>query len=271
MSETKAERIQWHVAGSTDIGGGSENQDDLLIWEKKSHNICIIGVVDGHGRDVGKAASRSAVKCLTEYFDCHYHELLSSPYECLVEAMKYTHNGIKEGFMEVLRRQGWEVNVTVEGYLVKRKRANTAWLCVHGGTSCSLIALVGTSLYVANVGDSSGILCSAESNLSHRMIEFLGDAAVSGAQDPLLSSAREVLSPAPTNTIVLTAEHSPESPYEFLRLRSFKCRESDRNQPALLMVYDASTHDKSHCNPVFSCNGAGRLPVVTNRGRYIYM
>ena len=48
--------IRLQVAGETDIGGGRENQDDYFIWERKQESICIVCVLDGHGRDVGKPA-----------------------------------------------------------------------------------------------------------------------------------------------------------------------------------------------------------------------
>jgi hypothetical protein len=68
-----------------------------------------------------------------------------------------------------------------------------------------------------------------------------------------------------SKVLVLTAEHSPECPYEFDRLRKFRCRENDPNQPALFVVYDSSTHDKSLCNAVFDISSS-KL-VASQRGR----
>jgi hypothetical protein len=65
---------------------------------------------------------------------------------------------------------------------------------------------------------------------------------------------------------VLTAEHSPESPYEFCRLREFRCREGEPTQPSLMVVYDSPSHDKARCSPVFELNDEG-TPCVTNKGR----
>ena len=48
----------------TDIGGGRENQDDYLHWFAK--NIYVIGVLDGHGREIGKLAANTAKQSILE-------------------------------------------------------------------------------------------------------------------------------------------------------------------------------------------------------------
>lgn len=254
--------VKWKACGETDIGGLRENQDDMFIFERNDLNICVIGVLDGHGRDVGQTASITGRKFLLDYFDKNCENLLNDPYNCLVEGINQAHNAIKASFIQVLQQKGWEVQNTGEDYLVKRKNSTTPWACVHGGTSCSIIALVNTTLYIANVGDSSGILSTSHPVLHPSMIHHLGDSA--------LNHKRNVRSTQPTDeyfdTLVLTAEHSPESPEEFIRMREFRCREGDPTQPSLLVVYDASTHDKSRCSPVFSLDRNGK-PIVTNRGR----
>lgn len=255
-------QIKWRAYGDTDIGGSRENQDDMFIWENKEANICVIGVLDGHGRDVGQTASATGRVFFMNYFDRNYEKLLSDPYTCLVEAISEAHEAVRQSFMDVLRQKGWEVQNTGEDYLIKRKNSSTPWACVHGGTSCSIIALVNSTLYIANVGDSSGILSSSHPVLHNSMITHLGDSAIGHKRHTHHLESQEEYS----DTLVLTAEHSPESPDEFLRMRDFRCREGDPSQPSLLVVYDASTHDKSRCSPVFSLDVNGN-PVVTNRGR----
>lgn len=66
-------------------------------------------------------------------------------------------------------------------------------------------------------------------------------------------------------TIVLTAEHSPETVEEFERLRLFKCSDTDPLQPSMLVIYDAQIPDKSKCPSVMSVDETG-VPTVTNRG-----
>jgi serine/threonine protein phosphatase PrpC len=259
--------IKWRAVGDTDIGGSRENQDDMFIWEKPELGLCVIGVLDGHGRDVGQTASATGRTFFLNYFERNYERLISDPYHCLVDGISEAHEAVRESFMQVLQQKGWEIQNTGEDYLIKRRNANTAWACVHGGTSCSIIALVGSTLYAANVGDSSGILSASLPVLHPSMVSHLGDSAMNHkrhTRPPSGGASQEERS----DTLVLTAEHSPESPEEFLRMREFKCRDGDPSQPSLLVVYDASTHDKSRCSPVFSLDSAGN-PVVTNRGRSV--
>ena len=51
-----ASKLTWKAIGSTDIGGGRENQDDFFVWENPSRGLMVTGVLDGHGRDVGKVS-----------------------------------------------------------------------------------------------------------------------------------------------------------------------------------------------------------------------
>jgi hypothetical protein len=70
----------------------------------------------------------------------------------------------------------------------------------------------------------------------------------------------------PAKVMVITAEHSPESAYEFDRLRSYRSREGDSRQPALFVVYDSPTHDKSQCQPIFDPTTPQLIP--SQRGSY---
>ena len=45
--------------GSTDAGGNKENQDDLFIYQTPDQRDLVIGVFDGHGREVGKLAANT--------------------------------------------------------------------------------------------------------------------------------------------------------------------------------------------------------------------
>lgn len=235
----------------------------MFIFERNDLNICVIGVLDGHGRDVGQTASLTGRKFLLNYFEKNCENLLNDPYNCLVEGINQAHSAIKASFIQVLQQKGWEVQTTGEDYLVKRKNSSTPWACVHGGTSCSIIALVNTVLYIANVGDSSGILSTSHPILHPSMIHHLGDSALNHKRNIRPTDQTDEY----FDTLVLTAEHSPESPEEFLRMREFRCRDGDPSQPSLLVVYDAATHDKSRCSPVFSLDRNGK-PIVTNRGSY---
>ena len=128
-------------------------------------------------------------------------------------------------------------------------------------------------MYIGNVGDSTGILCATAPALNQSCLQHKGDAAIdatsklvsmrgSNFSQYLQSNDHTVLE----NLLVVTAEHSPESPYEFYRLREFRPRETDIMQPSLLVVYDSPSHEKSRCNPVFEIDHNG-LATVTNNGK----
>ena len=300
--------LQWQVGLETDIGGGRENQDDCFVWIKRDDNVIVLCVLDGHGREVGKIASESAKACLFKHLDENYKGLLQTPEEFLVNAHNIAHDHIRECFRNELTKQGYEVITAENGFLMKRRQATDCWSCVHGGTSCSLAAVVGDQLFVANVGDSTGILCSSFNVLGTADLSYVQDAAVpeefnrismlqaqthsTGIESPASlgtksetdigtnkhsncsihsepSSSSKGCSNRGNNsnksnnnsndssntsfstTLVITSEHSPECPYEYSRLLRFRARDGNADLPALVVVYDSSTSDKTRCAPVF--------------------
>ena len=262
-AETSPRSLKWQVGADTDIGGGRENQDDFFIWQRQSEGVCILGVLDGHGRDVGKLAAQSGKRFLLEFFDQYYSKISANPLETLSEALRLCHLEIKRSFQEELTKGGYEVCEAPEGYLLKRRGASSqAWLCVHGGTSCSITAIIGKMLYTANVGDSSGILCANIPVLCASQLVHVGDAAVITAPPPSPMDGD-----SPTDTITITAEHSPESFSEYDRMRKFRCSDDDSSLPALHVVYDTPGQEKIKCPPCFAADANGSL-VLTNRGAY---
>ena len=282
-------KLRWQVGIETDIGGSPENQDDCFVWVNKEFNLLVLCVLDGHGREVGKVAAESAKCCMLKFLDDNYLSLIANPTEFLIKAYEVAHEHIRRSFRMEFERQGYEVvKAAPEGYLMKRKPPLSCWSCIHGGTSCSMVAFVGNELYVSNVGDSTGILCSAHGVLTSSMVNHLQDAAVSDDVSRTFKSNRKHFSSAsesPTsvsdcleahseysitsNTIIITAEHSAECPYEYERLHRYRPREGHPLLPALSVVYDDShIHDKSKCPPVFEKNIDGTL-CVTNSGRYL--
>lgn len=306
--------FNWQVGLETDIGGGRENQDDCFVWIKRDDNIIVLCVLDGHGREVGKIASESAKACLFKHLDENYRSLIESPAEFLVNAHGIAHEHIRNSFRAELKRQGFDVITTADGYLMKRKQATDNWSCVHGGTSCSIVALINHDLYIANVGDSTGILCSSFGVLAASDLLYVRDAAVpeeksrgtlatksqmqhsievpghfpssaavhdnSNSSPPettaatasggsVAGSVAASTTESRSSTLVITAEHSPECPYEYERLLSFRAREGSPTVPALVVVYDSNSSDKTRCAPCFERDSAGK-PCVTNKGRLVH-
>jgi len=269
----------------TDIGGGRENQDDCFIHT--SAGIVILCVLDGHGREVGKVAANTARQALIAYFTqccpilAASEDVRAATYECLVQAHNIAHAAIRDAFRATMESQGFEVEEAEGGYLRKRRGSVKWWSCIHGGSSCSIVAIVKNKCYVANVGDSSGIICGYHKVLNQAMMIPIGDAAKGG----LLSASKDeenkdsmameatsannnfVSGPQITDTVIITAEHSPECPDEFVRLRSFRANEQDPRFPSLSVVYDKPQVERSDCPPVFRLDEHG-TPHVLNSGTY---
>jgi len=265
------QNLKYQIGSDTDIGGGRENQDACFIWKRDELNLIVMGVLDGHGREVGKVAAEAAKQCLLGLLDAEYRYLMQNPVEFLIRAHEITHNFIRDSFQKELETQGYQVEQTPEKYLMKRRSVGEAWGCVHGGTSCTLVALVNQWLYIANVGDSTALLCTSTPVLHRQLLQYEVDAAaresgehsqslqsspsssgLSSGADTCLSGVTDQSSGSGNESVlVLSAEHSPESAYEFRRLRRFRARDTDPRLPALSVVYDSPSHDKSQCYAVF--------------------
>ena len=266
----KMRSLRWQIGFDTDLGGGRENQDDCFVWTSVSDGICVICVLDGHGREVGKAASNAAKISLQNYFEEHHKELKTTPYKCLVTAHEVAHSAIKSIFRKETENEGCDVLESTEGYLLKSKKGLQQWSCIHGGSTCSICAIVDGLLYTANVGDSSGLLCCSLPVLRNSDTSIEGDAAVSDVSRKRYSASvatddNNLKSKKRTN-LVLTADHSPESLYEFQRLRDFRPRVDCTAHPSLNIVYDTVTNEKTKCPSVFTLDKCNH-PVLNNSGR----
>lgn len=256
----------------TDIGGGRENQDDFFVHA--SAGVVIFCVLDGHGREVGKVAANTARAALIEYFTTYCPALAVAEdsrvaaYECLVRAHNIAHAAIKIAFRAEMEKQGFEVEETEGGYLRKRRGSTANWTCIHGGSSCSIIMILKNKCYIANVGDSTGILCGYHKAFKQTLVLPLGDAAKGGLTRVSENGHGNVAALGQgIDTVLLTAEHSPECPEEFKRLRDFRCNEDDRRFPSLSVVYDSQTSNRADCPPVFRLDEHGE-PRVLDHGCY---
>jgi len=253
----------------TDIGGGRENQDACYIWDSKvvfpdyqGHPVLILGMLDGHGQEYGKLAADKANTYLTQYFTEHWQALLdpSSVANCLIEAHVGANSFIKQSFKEHLEGEGFIVEEQ-EGYLVKKLPRDFTWSCVRGGSTCTIVAQVGSLLYTANVGDSSVALCTEAPVLLPSMLVQIVDAACPDCPPTA------VVDGAPLDTMILNDAHSLEGIKEFMRLRAYRSRDGNPNQPALDVVYDAQGQDKTRYKPVFKVSADG-TPTLTGDGDY---
>lgn len=150
-----------------------------------------------------------------------------------------------------------------EGFLLRRRHDAQAWMCVHGGTTATVAAMVrGRRVVVANVGDSTAILAGVSADDALR--------PVSEWSAPEADAKRTVAGRAdyPRAAVTqLSQDHSPENPDEFKRMRNFRPCPHRKHHPELLFVYDTLSSSKLSCPPIFVLDSEGN-PSATNRGAY---
>lgn len=226
-------RVNLQIGHDTDIGGCSykPNQDRKIIIPFVEHDGCLIGVADGHGTK-GELVAEIAEKSMNDLIRDKMVELLENPVQFLEYAFDYIHAEIIKDFAD--------------------------FRC---GTTFSLILVLEKKLWIANVGDSTGILCAKHPIFKPSHLKFEKDVAI--PEKVVVPSEEEC--GIPTDYIVLTSEgHSPENPEEYKRMRAFKPSEENPNHAALLCVYDKQGRAKTLCPPVFNISEDGEPTVRTD-------
>ena len=253
-SFTLANGLSVKIGKNTDIGGSKVNQDaHSVIHFKNSDNVsgCAICVADGHG-EKGEIASECGIKFLKEIIRRGADELFSEPVSFLNKAFIHIHDKIRDSLVDALKDEKFEVEVNkLTGEILKRRMPTHAFASLKSGTTFSVIVLLGKMLYIANVGDSTGLLFSGTPILkpSHLNNE-LNSSVV--ATESSLDDYRTY--------IELTGDHSPENPQEYIRMRKFKCSEENPLSAELLCVYNEE-RPKHLCPRVFDISEEG-VPTV---------
>ena len=207
------------VYGSTDIGGGNENQDKYLILELNGHSIIILIILDGHGQN-GEFVAEIAKRFLEKYFSENFSLLLENSSECLNIAYALTNDEIRNALKEKSIKENKNVQ-EVDGYLTSGYNSYSNSL-ISGGTTCTIAVIIDNiHMYVSNVGDSDAILFTI-SNSSSKVITDVKDDALN-----LQIIRDEDIS----NIHIITGNHSPENINEFDRVRK-------NFTPYLIFEYD---------------------------------
>jgi serine/threonine protein phosphatase PrpC len=236
QKEEKKTRVNLQIGHDTDIGGCSykPNQDRKIVIPFVEHDGCLIGVADGHGTK-GEIVAEIVEKSMNVLIKDKMAELLENPVQFLEYAFEYIHGEIIKDFAD--------------------------FRC---GTTFSLILVLDKKLWIANVGDSTGILCAKHPIFKQSHLKFEKDAAIPGK---VVVPSDDKLS----EYIVLTSEgHSPENPEEYKRMRAFKPSDENPNHAELLCVYDKPGRTKTLCPPVFNISEDGE-PTVRTDITYYYV
>jgi serine/threonine protein phosphatase PrpC len=184
------------------------------------------------------------------------------------------HTHLKECFTQSLTNNNYKVMETKEGYLLKRYTDNQPWQSLRGGTTCTIIAIIDKMLYCSNVGDSTATLCSKTPIFNpEKQLTYLGDSATPSSTpfkqkvSTETSESEESEESTLSKTMEIIANHSPDNPSEFCRLRQFQQRLGNPLHPASHLVYDSKLNDKVRCAQIFTVDSAGN-PSITNNGTY---
>ena len=239
----------------TDIGGSSINQDACCAFKFKSETLNKSGfaicVADGHG-DKGEISSSIGITSLQKLIRDNVDELFTEPIQFLNRAFIHIHDQIKIGLIEQLTKEKFEVEVKIEtGEILKRRMPSHAFTSLKSGTTFSVIVLLDNKLYIANVGDSTGILYSEKPVLKPSHLKHELNASVLPNTDSL---------DEPSTYIELTGDHSPENPQEYIRMRKVKCSEENPLFAELMCVYNEEK-PKHMCPHVFDISAEG-VPTV---------
>jgi len=256
-------RLKIQIGHDTDIGGNRDNQDRYSIVTLPEHDVCAISVADGHCAETGHFAADITKKCLENLLETRITELIENPVAFLEFCCDYIHEQIRIGLVEITEKNGCKAKVDESGVILKNKHEFLGWNELKGGTTFSIIVLIGRKIYMANVGDSSGLLCCKHPILKTSHIKYEKDAA---------NPTKEVRSEdtSPSTYIELTRDHSPESIEEYIRMRAFKCSDENPNHAELLCVYDNQYKHKPHCPHVFDISESGIPSIRNDDGSFEY-
>lgn len=236
----------------SDIGGMSEQQDSYFVVKKS--DVTLIGVLDGHNKIYGTVISNASVAYVEKFIETH-EDLLSNPVGFLSDCFETLQTHIKQTLIAHVESKGLEVQVEPTGAIVKSTRGLSNWSSVGGGTTFSMIMLIKDMLYVANVGDSDGVLYSERPVLSSNDLHYEVDVSCQTTERVALDVENE-----PSNMLMLTSDHSPDSLYEYNRIRKQCPSDTNANIAKAMVVYDnQNVIVKSQCRPVFDVATDGTL------------
>jgi serine/threonine protein phosphatase PrpC len=255
QKEEKNTRLNLQIGWDTDLGGApveinpldgkptkfdiygrllKPNQDRKIIIPFVEHNGCLIGMADGHGPRSEEVADLCE-KMMIEMTETKMDRILINPVEFLEFAFDYIHS-------EIIK----------------------TYTC---GTTFSLIIILGKKMWIANVGDSTGILFAKHPIFNSSHLAFEKDVAIPEKMYETKKADNDKL----TNYIVLTSEdHSPEDPEEYKRMREFKPSEEDPNHAQVICIYDKQGRSKTKCPPVFNISEDGTPTVRPDDGSFEY-
>jgi serine/threonine protein phosphatase PrpC len=286
MNQSNNLRIQIGVCD--DIGNARVQQDASFVIQKLDQGCTIFGVADGHGQELGHIASNVCVKSVSEFVDANCEKMVADTVAFLEECFAHVQTQISKTFVTYYVDRGYEVKEEENGRITKRRFPTHSFTTAGGGTMLTIAVLKGAQLFIANVGDCNAQLCTETPVMTQDMLRYEKDvvgvsqetltleeaakaieAIIEGTPVVEVSHVEDTVAMATTDTLVLTCDHSPMNPKEYVRMRKFKPSEEDPTKAEMLFVYDDQETSKPFCQPVFNISEDG-VPTVRDDVPYYY-
>jgi serine/threonine protein phosphatase PrpC len=223
----------------TDIGSSRCNQDRCFVWRNDDKQLYVFGVADGHGR-LGELVADTVKNMMMEFLD--QGELCVDTN--VPDFLEKCFDRFQEKLQSLLEEFG-------------------AFDGKTGGTTLSIAVIANNILFVANVADSSIILCAREKKLQQTMVKHVRDCAEPLTEQLLVKSAEE----PSMQTLELTSNHSADCVKEYKRMLRTHPSKSNPNVPELRFLYDAHHIPKRLCKPIFNLSETFE-PILDPSGVY---
>ena len=245
MNTMNTMNFKIQIGKNADIGNNREQQDDMIVIQKPEIDCTILGVADGHGRQLGKLAANTCRTSVEEFTDANMELLVANPTEFLEKCYDFVQDRIRDAFVQTFLTNEFDVKVEEGGYIIKRRYNWMPFLNTSGGSMLTIAIIKNGMLYMSNVGDcDAGIF----------------------TQTPVTMAGQT----EQVNAKILTFDHSPKNVEEYQRIRLFRPSEEDPTRAKLLFVYDdVSMEMKSDCPPVFGIAEDGTPSVIKEAPYYV--
>jgi hypothetical protein len=133
-SSTTADVFEVRLGGLTDPGvPGKNNQDDFFVWDSGDGQNFVVGVLDGHGRDLGALAANTAKKSLLVNLSTNFDKIRVDPEATLKAAFVTAHKAVKNvsaSYHEQLTESAFLATLSPATYNLKFPTSVTQWF--HG-------------------------------------------------------------------------------------------------------------------------------------------
>lgn len=203
-----------------------------------------------------------------------------NPKSTLETAFANAHRAIESALRNYYESTGWIIMRHKDGYYLRSRGPFGPLACIHGGTTATILVLLdGRRLIVANVGDSTALICGLSPNHMRSidtwtpLPQFVQSEVPYTPFVPPSSNVMNIpptYDPLPTDIrnvyAEITTDHSPENLNEYFRIAQFRSHPMMPNVPELQFIYDSKSPSVDRI-PIFHYSQDGTIHR-TGKGEY---